>query len=265
VVTNGSASASASWDGTYSTQPSTVACSGTAPSEAFNGVLNQAVPSSGLVVTGNSIPGPSGAIPIDSTGQAKLSYPVPSLPGSTLTEAFSFSRDAKGAATVSGSVDIAVVVAGTDFSEKCSLPLKGTRTTNSGSGSLPIVDPTIAKNDGMAYHRILNADMAPIYANQPNLQFRCDTPVNGGVTTCHVSPLTQFIHDSQTLLSDISSVPVPPGYELGDSRIRQGLKDQLTALAALGKGSSQADFEAGINAYGTAMAMIRNGIALLPP
>jgi hypothetical protein len=230
-------------------------------------VLNQAVPQSGLVVSGNSIPGPSGTIPIDPNGQATIAYPVASVPGSTVSGTFSFARNANGGATVSGSVDVAVVLVGTNISEKCSLPFKGTRTTSGGTSSIPTLDPTIAKNDGAAYHRIVNADMPAIDSDQRNLKFQCDRPLSqpNSPVTCRMAGVDNALHDGQNFLSDINTVPVPPGYALGDGKLRQGLMGQLAALAALGKGTSQADFEAGISAYGAAGAILRNGIALLPP
>jgi hypothetical protein len=262
----GSTSSSASWDGTYSVQPSTISCTGDAPAGTFDSVINQAVPASGLVVSGNSIPGPSGTtLAIDSAGQTKNTYAVPNFPDSSVAVTFAFSRDAGGAAILTGSVDINLVMPGSSLAEKCTLPFKGTRTGDSAAAPVATPDPSVAKNDAETYHRIINVEMPNIDADQRNLRFECSMPASGGATTCQISSLANALHDCQLLLTDIGSVPVPPGYAMGDTRLRQGLQEMLAALAELAKGTAQHEFEVGVAAFQNAGAVLRNGIALLPP
>jgi hypothetical protein len=116
------------WDGKYSIELSAVTCTGISVVEgqAISTAFTQALPSStsGLVVSGNSLPGPNGAVPIDSAGQAGFSYSVPAE--GTVTGTYSFTHTPAKGAQVTGRYDIAIAAPG--VSGQCSIPFTGIRS-----------------------------------------------------------------------------------------------------------------------------------------
>lgn len=118
------------WDGTYNLQPSSVACTGSSSSPYYQTIrrtLNQAMPSSTLVVRGNNVVGPPSPVPIDSTGRAVWSYPIGTI--GTLKATYSFTRDAAGVAHVAGDLRISAASSGGSSTAQvdCSAPFIGTQ------------------------------------------------------------------------------------------------------------------------------------------
>jgi hypothetical protein len=119
------------WDGTYNLQQSKVMCdssgsSAYAPSVTY--ALQRALPSSTLSVDSNSVEGgPSGPLPIDSTGRATYSFPIGAI--GTLNVKYSFFRDAAGVAHVNGTYDILARSVARDsiVQAHCFVTLSGTR------------------------------------------------------------------------------------------------------------------------------------------
>jgi hypothetical protein len=215
-----------------------------------------------IVVSNNSLPSPSGPITIDANGQATYSAAVAA--GATLNQTFSFTHDASGGASFSGTAQATVSASG--ISVQCTLPFSGTRTSG-GSGAVPTVDPTVLRDEGAAYHRIVSADY-PLVRQWVNLDVPCSQPVSGaqaGVVTCVVANVTTITTVVQMFLDDISSVPVPPTYVMADTRLRQGLQGELAALKVLAKGGHAFDeLQPSVGAYNAAALLIYNAVALLP-
>ncbi len=98
------------WDGTYNLQTSNMKCE-TFGSSTFAApvryALERALPSSTLSVDGNAVEGPSGPVPIVSTGptgHATYVFPIGAI--GSLSATYVFARDAAGVAQVSGNYDI---------------------------------------------------------------------------------------------------------------------------------------------------------------
>ena len=129
--------------------------------------------------------------------------------------------------------------------------------------AVPTVDPAAAANEGVTYHRIVNADWS-LMVNAQYLDNVCSTSLPPGPNTfsCNVGA---YISRANNFLNDLNSVPVPPGYGLGNGKIKGGLNDALSTLDALAQGNlSQTQVNTGVAAYSAALSLITNGIQLLP-
>jgi hypothetical protein len=115
--------AASTWDGTWTSAPSTVTCdvTGTLPDGTpVNQHVSQSGPPVTFVVSGDTV---QGGTHIPPGGHVQLSVPAGS---GTVTLSVTFVHDANGGAHYSGTINLDAVVSG-DIKEHCSGAVSGTR------------------------------------------------------------------------------------------------------------------------------------------